>query len=147
MNAPQTNAPLAILVDGETAGAATHWALDRGLHYGDGLFETMLVRDSRVRFEALHRARLAEGCRRLHIAVDPDLPWQQARQLAGRHPLEECGPSPMQKHPHIPRTQSHQLGDLGDGHLFELEQHQHPALALAQRIQRLVELGPPFPPL
>ena len=86
MNAPQTNAPLSILVDGETAGAATHWALDRALHYGDGLFETMLVRDSRVRFEALHRARLAEGCRRLHIAVDPDLPWQQARHLAGRHP-------------------------------------------------------------
>ena len=86
MNALRVNAPLATLVDGEIASSATHWALDRGLHYGDGLFETMLVREGRLRFEALHRARLAEGCRRLHIAIDPDLPWQQARQLASHHP-------------------------------------------------------------
>jgi 4-amino-4-deoxychorismate lyase len=40
---------------------------DRGLNYGDGLFETMLVRRRRVRLLALHLERLAEGCRRLGI--------------------------------------------------------------------------------
>jgi 4-amino-4-deoxychorismate lyase len=78
--------PLAMLVDGEPAPAAMDWALDRALHYGDGLFETLLVQDGHLRFEALHRARLAEGCQRLHIAIDPELPWQQARLLARRHP-------------------------------------------------------------
>lgn len=41
---------------------------DRGLAYGDGLFETVLVRDGRPQLWAEHMARLAEGCRRLDIA-------------------------------------------------------------------------------
>ena len=53
----------------------------------------------------------------------------------------------MQEHPHVSRAQSRQRRDLGDGQLFQLEQHQHPALALAERLQRLVELRPPFSPL
>jgi 4-amino-4-deoxychorismate lyase len=61
------NAPLAMLVDGESAPSAMDWALDRAMHYGDGLFETLLVRDGHLRFEVLHRARLAVGCGRLHI--------------------------------------------------------------------------------
>jgi 4-amino-4-deoxychorismate lyase len=40
---------------------------DRGLQYGDGLFETMLIRDGRVRFLGAHLARLATGCTRLAI--------------------------------------------------------------------------------
>lgn len=40
---------------------------DRGLHYGDGLFETVLVRGGRPRFLDLHLARLAAGCSRLAI--------------------------------------------------------------------------------
>ena len=42
---------------------------DRGLQYGDGLFETMLVRRGRIRLLALHLERFAEGCRRLGLAV------------------------------------------------------------------------------
>jgi 4-amino-4-deoxychorismate lyase len=42
---------------------------DRGLQYGDGLFETMLVRRRRIRLLALHLERLAEGCRRLGFVV------------------------------------------------------------------------------
>jgi 4-amino-4-deoxychorismate lyase len=42
---------------------------DRGLQYGDGLFETMLVRRRRIRLLELHLERLAEGCRRLGLAV------------------------------------------------------------------------------
>ncbi|MGA2398789.1 MAG: aminodeoxychorismate lyase [Steroidobacteraceae bacterium] len=42
---------------------------DRGLQYGDGLFETMRVRRRRIRLLDLHLERLAEGCRRLGIDV------------------------------------------------------------------------------
>jgi 4-amino-4-deoxychorismate lyase len=42
---------------------------DRGLQYGDGLFETMRVRQRRIRLFPLHLERLAEGCRRLGIEV------------------------------------------------------------------------------
>jgi 4-amino-4-deoxychorismate lyase len=55
------------LVNGsETAGIA---ADDRGLHYGDGLFETMAAAGGRIRHLALHLARLEEGCRRLRIPM------------------------------------------------------------------------------
>lgn len=40
---------------------------DRGLNYGDGLFETMLLTQGRVRFLDAHLERLAQGCRRLQI--------------------------------------------------------------------------------
>lgn len=77
------NAPLELLVDGIACGEA--WATDRGLLYGDGLFETLRATGGRVRFEAQHAARLADGCRRL--AIDADLPrlWSQARAAAQRH--------------------------------------------------------------
>ena len=42
---------------------------DRGLQYGDGLFETMRVRRRRIRLLELHLERLGEGCRRLGIEV------------------------------------------------------------------------------
>ncbi len=41
--------------------------LDRGLHYGDGLFETIACRHGRPRFLEDHLARLAHGCERLAI--------------------------------------------------------------------------------
>jgi 4-amino-4-deoxychorismate lyase len=40
---------------------------DRGLQYGDGLFETMRVRQQRIRLLDHHLDRLTEGCRRLGI--------------------------------------------------------------------------------
>jgi 4-amino-4-deoxychorismate lyase len=42
---------------------------DRGLLYGDGLFETMAAIDGRVQHLDLHLARLEEGCRRLRMPV------------------------------------------------------------------------------
>jgi 4-amino-4-deoxychorismate lyase len=42
--------------------------MDRGLQYGDGLFETIAVRGGRPRLLAFHMERLAAGCRRLGIA-------------------------------------------------------------------------------
>lgn len=44
---------------------------DRGLHYGDGLFETIAVRRGRPRQLDLHLARLADGCERLALPM-PD---------------------------------------------------------------------------
>ena len=41
---------------------------DRGLQYGDGLFETILVRNGVPRFLTLHRERLQRGLTRLGIA-------------------------------------------------------------------------------
>lgn len=40
---------------------------DRGLQYGDGLFETMAFRGGTIEFIDAHFARLIEGCRRLNI--------------------------------------------------------------------------------
>lgn len=41
---------------------------DRGLAYGDGVFETVLVRQGRPVLWAEHKARLATGCQRLGFA-------------------------------------------------------------------------------
>jgi len=50
---------------------------DRGLQYGDGVFETILVRAGRARFLEAHLARLSRGCTRLAISL-PSLPALRA---------------------------------------------------------------------
>ena len=42
---------------------------DRGLQFGDGLFETMLLHRGKVQLLELHLERLLEGARRLHIVL------------------------------------------------------------------------------
>lgn len=49
------------LIDGAAGGAIS--PLDRGLHFGDGVFETIACRNGRPRFLSLHLERLAHGCR------------------------------------------------------------------------------------
>lgn len=46
---------------------------DRGLAYGDGLFETIRVVDGRPLLFERHLQRLDEGCRRLAIPIDLEL--------------------------------------------------------------------------
>lgn len=62
--------------------------LDRGLHYGDGLFETMAVIDGKPLLWARHMGRLLAGCERLGIPIpDPSVlneELAQAIRLAGR---------------------------------------------------------------
>jgi 4-amino-4-deoxychorismate lyase len=77
------NGLLELLVDGEPSRAS--WPLDRGLQYGDGLFETMRVSGGRIRLEDLHRARLAEGCRRLFIRTDELRIWEAVERVAARY--------------------------------------------------------------
>lgn len=54
-----------ILVNGEAKQTIS--AYDRGLHYGDGVFETMFVQSGRIRLWDEHWIRLLEGCQRLNI--------------------------------------------------------------------------------
>jgi len=64
---------LALLVNG-VAPANPSQAIaadERGLHYGDGLFETALLVNDRVRFLDDHMERLLRGCERLGIQA-PD---------------------------------------------------------------------------
>jgi len=56
-----------VLVNGKPADSIN--TSDRGLNYGDGLFETMVVVDGRVRFFDEHLTRLQEGCQRLAIPM------------------------------------------------------------------------------
>lgn len=63
------NETLGTWVDG-VEGAFVR-ADDRGLQYGDGVFETMTVRAGQVRFFEAHLARLEGGCSRLGIPFQP----------------------------------------------------------------------------
>lgn len=58
---------------------------DRGLAFGDGLFETMAAHDGTVRWLALHMDRLEEGCSRLEIPAPP-------RSLLEREIRAHCPP-------------------------------------------------------
>lgn len=57
---------------------------DRGLHYGDGVFESALLVQGRVRFLEQHLRRLALGCERLGIVPpDPALLRSDVQRLSG----------------------------------------------------------------
>ncbi|ATE79069.1 MULTISPECIES: aminodeoxychorismate lyase [Pseudomonas] len=58
-------------VDGQPADALS--LKDRGLAYGDGLFETIAVKGGQPLLLDRHLSRLAEGCSRLAIAADHEL--------------------------------------------------------------------------
>ncbi|MDT8319196.1 MAG: aminodeoxychorismate lyase [Xanthomonadales bacterium] len=60
---------LECLVDGEIS--ARFPVADRGLQYGDGLFETMAVFRGRPRFWQAHMDRLRIGCERLRLPMPP----------------------------------------------------------------------------
>ncbi len=58
---------------------------DRGLLYGDGLFETMAVVDGMVPLWQLHLDRLHRGCEKLHLACPaPNELQQEVEQLASK---------------------------------------------------------------
>lgn len=70
------------LINGEPGECVP--ADDRGLQYGDGLFETLAVRDGVCEFWDRHMQRLREGCERLRIPPpSSELLQAEAAQLAG----------------------------------------------------------------
>ena len=73
--------PELVWVNGRAAGEVS--ALERGLHFGDGLFETIACVGGRARFLQLHLRRLAAGCTRLGLEA-PEAPTLRAevQQLA-----------------------------------------------------------------
>jgi len=72
--------PEVVRIDGREARAVS--ALDRGLHYGDGLFETIACLEHRPRLLERHLARLEAGCRRLALATDLAAVAAEVRELA-----------------------------------------------------------------
>ncbi len=70
-----------ILVDGNTAEGLPFD--DRGLAYGDGLFETLAIFDGRVPWFERHLARLGVGCDRLGLPrPDPARLREETERLA-----------------------------------------------------------------
>lgn len=66
--------------------ADTVHAGDRGVHFGDGLFETMALDSGRVRLLAYHLERLEKGCRCLEIELpDRDLLRDEIDRICHGH--------------------------------------------------------------
>lgn len=62
-------------------------ALDRGLSYGDGLFETLRVLDGAAPLWARHMRRLAEGCTRLRLPLpDAEMLWRETAAVSAAMP-------------------------------------------------------------
>jgi 4-amino-4-deoxychorismate lyase len=68
------NTIIPVLINGATEDRVS--SLDRGLLYGDGLFETIAVSNGEPVYWSRHMARLQAGCERLGI------PWVDADRLA-----------------------------------------------------------------
>lgn len=58
-----------VLVDGVETDAG--WLQERGFQFGDGLFETVAIRQGKPCLWQAHLTRLAQGCRRLRLPL-PD---------------------------------------------------------------------------
>lgn len=70
-----------MLVDGVASAQVS--ALDRGLAYGDGLFESIRFVGASSPLWSRHMQRLAEGCVRLRIpAPDPAQLWREAQEVS-----------------------------------------------------------------
>ncbi|MBW4052202.1 MAG: aminodeoxychorismate lyase [Proteobacteria bacterium] len=73
---------LPVLVNGVAAEALS--VLDRGLHFGDGVFETIACLHGRPRFLSLHLERLDHGCRTLGFGPPPSqVLREEIERLAG----------------------------------------------------------------
>jgi 4-amino-4-deoxychorismate lyase len=73
-----------VLINGKTGDSLA--ATDRGLLYGDGLFETLAVCDGTACLWHRHMQRLEQGCRRLGMEAPnaTDLANEAARLVEGR---------------------------------------------------------------
>lgn len=76
---------LACLVNGELSAWVP--AGDRGLAYGDGVFETLVVESGRPRFWQAHMDRLARGCELLRFGcVDQSVLLREVKTVAAGAP-------------------------------------------------------------
>ncbi|MBD3610381.1 MAG: aminodeoxychorismate lyase [Gammaproteobacteria bacterium] len=71
---------MTMLINGQPADLIP--AQDRGLQYGDGLFETIAVRHQQPEYWQQHMSRLLDGCERLKIpAPDTEQLYNEATSL------------------------------------------------------------------
>jgi 4-amino-4-deoxychorismate lyase len=76
---------LSVWINGRRRSLLQHG--DRGLQYGDGIFETMRVRRRGIRFLNFHLERLERGCRSLKIrAPEPQLLRRELERIAALRP-------------------------------------------------------------
>src|SRR4051794_25949109 len=73
--------PELLLVNGQEVGLSIS-PLDRGFHFGDGLFETIACVRRKPRFLSLHLDRLSSGCARLHIDLDVNAVGHEVQHAA-----------------------------------------------------------------
>lgn len=62
-------------------------AFDRGVMYGESLFETLKVIDGAPCLWTSHRERLDRGCAELGLPVDADRVWDGVARLLSRRPV------------------------------------------------------------
>ena len=112
-----------------------------------GLRQQRRARLERVRVRVADRASGSDPLdgRTSFLLLSWPAPDQRLAQLARGHPLQERGARPVQQDAHVPRPHAGQLRDLRDGVALQLEQHQHPALAFVQPLERIVEVPPALP--
>ncbi|MBI2801006.1 MAG: aminodeoxychorismate lyase [Gammaproteobacteria bacterium] len=71
-----------VLINGSLGAAIA--CDDRGLHYGDGLFETLAVVNGVPQHWSAHLTRLNRGCVRLGLNAPPDFLWRKEFEYAAR---------------------------------------------------------------
>lgn len=71
------------LYNGESCSTLLEHGLvqDRGLLYGDGVFETIAVRNSAIPLKAFHLQRLASSCEKLALSLDEQSLLEQIDRL------------------------------------------------------------------
>lgn len=72
---------MSVWIDGRPAASLP--VTDRGLAYGDGLFETIAVRHGRMALLQRHLQRLGDGARRLGLPLDLELVRAELLTFAG----------------------------------------------------------------
>jgi branched-chain amino acid aminotransferase len=96
------------------SGQAVIPASSRGFRYGDGLFETMKVKNSRILLGDYHFDRLFTGLSLLEIVIPPD--FNQAK--LEREVIRLC-----RKNQHEASGRVRMVLFRGEGGLFELQSH------------------------
>jgi 4-amino-4-deoxychorismate lyase len=82
--ATRDTSPVRVTVNGQPVDSGVS-PFDRGLHFGDGLFETIACRNGTARFLELHLERLARSCERLRINLgDVNIVRRELQATAAR---------------------------------------------------------------
>ncbi len=104
--------------------------MDRGLHYGDGVFETIACVNNQLQFWPQHLARMTAGAEKLKINFPDESLWlQDVRQLFE----EQVSDQPCI----IKLMLTRGIGERG---------YRHPAKPIPTRIVNQIRLARRYPP-